>query len=109
MKEETKLMIRNSLVSLIQEKIGRAIDARWSESRYGNDYDRYLVVGLKEEDDHLWVITEGRDTDENPWNDSVHYLGSLNVSELEPVDYDCEYDGFQDQIEAYIDEKLNQE
>lgn len=108
MKEETKKMIRDTLVSLLQQNLGRAIDLQCGENRYGYDRVPYMAVGLEDDGRHLRLRTEGTKTENNPWNDSVYYLGTLDLSQFTESEYDCEFDGFQDQIEKYIDDQLNE-
>ena len=108
MKEETKRMIRDTLVSLLQLQLGRAIDLLCGENRYGPDSVPYMAVGLKDDGIHLRLLTEESHTDKNPWHDSVYYLGTLDMSQFTQADYDCECDVFQEKIEKYIDDKLNE-
>lgn len=109
MKEETKRMIRDSLVAALQLSLGRAVDSQCDMNRYPDEHKPYLAVGIADDGTWMRLVAEGSDTEDDPWNDpSVHYLGALDMSQYAKSDYECGCDVFQEKIEKYIDDQLNE-
>ena len=109
MKEETKRMIRDSLVSAFQLSLGRAVDSQCDMNCYPDEHKPYLAVGIVDDGRCMRLVAEGADTEDDPWHNSyVYYLGALDMSQYAKSDYECECGAFQEKIEKYIDDKLNE-
>lgn len=107
MKTETE-KLRDSLITYIQHYLSRSIEKQKELNLKDSFmYFPYLKVGIKTNEDTFRIVTRGSKNDEDsPWDNSVYYIGTVDMDDIKLGDGDCEFVAFQDRIKAFFDDVI---